>query len=483
MTLSSVVPPLIVLKHVVNRHGGVRSHEIVQRLRATLHTYQRQFLDEPARIKAALTGRRAGKSTGERVSLWQSALTNPGEAFSLYLGLTRRAAKMQMWPGLKRINRDFGIGAVPNETELTLTLPNGHVIFLGGADTADEIEKYRGYPYAKVIADEAGAMGPHIRPLIHDVAEMGTMDRNGVIEVVGTPGPICEGVFWEMTAEDAAPDTRVPTYRWTCLDNPFVPMAASWLAGRKKLRGWTDDNPTYRREFLGEWVPDNTALVYQYDAEKNGWDGKAYDGQGPWTGVLGIDMGYNPDPVAFAVAKWSTNARKAYIPHAEKHLDWIPSRIFDHAQKLAAEHDVSQIVVDGPKGLIQEWSQRFRIPLTAPMHKHAKREHIELMNDDLRRGNLLIKRDLPLVHEMRTVVWDEPRKRPSDRVPNDLCDAAEYAWVACGNFAARQRELRPADDAIRFEQALEAEAEQIEKRAVQQLRRERRAERWADYGM
>lgn len=489
MTLSHGIPPITLLRHIVRKHGNAKTHSVRAQLRASLHTHQRNFIDNPARVKAALTGRRAGKSYAERVSLWESALTHPGEAFSLYVGLTRRAAKMQMWPGLKKINRELAIGAVPNETELTLTLPNGHVIFLGGADTADEIEKFRGYPYAKVVLDEAGSMGPHIRPLIKDVAEWGTVDHDGVIEVVGTPGPVCHGIFWEMTADDSTePDEKVPTHNWTCLDNPFVPMAAAWLEGRKRKRGWTDDHPTYRREFLGRWVPDSSALVYQYDSAKNAWDGHDMQGQGPWIGTLGIDLGYNPDPVAFAVVRWSHGSRKAYVTHAEKHLDWIPSRIFEHANKLMAEHNVVKIVVDGPKGLIEEWSQRFRIPLTAPINKKAKREHIELINDDLRTGNLLIKNGLPVIHEMRTVVWDDKRKTPSDRAPNDLTDAMEYAWVACGAFAHRERENTadhaPTSHTERAEQRADKEAEAAEQRAIRDVRRaEREAQRWSDMGM
>jgi hypothetical protein len=95
------------------------------------------------------------------------------------------------------------------------------------------------------------------------------------------------------------------------------------------------------------------------------------------------------------------------------------------------------------------------------------------VNDALEAGKLQIKKDLPLIHELNTVVWDEKRKKPDDRNPNDIADGFEYAFIASHYFAAKEPQKRASE--LTPEERIQREEEQYERRAVKRVRRERRA--------
>jgi hypothetical protein len=464
------------VRYQAAKFGGdiARTTAIRRAILSDCFQLQRDFIHDPEPVKTLVCGRRGGKTTTMAMDLFLAAIDCP-QAFSAYIGNTRKNAKLLIWPELQRINRVYGIGGKPNNSDLTITLPNSHVIFLGGADTEKDIEKYRSFKYKKVAVDECGSLPDYLRKLVEDILEPACLDVDGSITLGGTPGPVCDGYFHDVTNN---PDSEeyIEPHHWTCLENPYIPNARGWLEARKKKRGWDDRHPTYLREWMGIWVPDHTALVYQYLAARNGWDGKLPDlhGQSAWEYTLGVDYGYSPDATGLCLVAEARTCPTAYVPYAEKLIEATPTAVAERIEELRRRYNIVRIVLDvGAKGIVDEWRQRFRLPVTAPIDKQAKREHISLVNDALEAGKLKIKKDLPLIHELNTVVWDEKRKKPDDRNPNDIADGFEYAFIASYYFAAKEPPKRASE--LTPEERIQREEEQYERRAVKRVRRERRA--------
>lgn len=463
-------------------HAHTREAELaVAAIRASLHSKQQQFTDNWIdTIIAGLCGRRAGKSEAIGGKLCQGAMLTP-DAYSCYIGLTGKGAKQLMWPVLTRLNNRFSLRARPNVQEGSFTFPNGHKIFLGGAETKGEIEKYRSYKYKLAALDECGSMGPWIKELIKDILLPACIDVRGQIALIGTPGPVCDGYFWEATDDRADHDESVPTYRWTVLDNPFVPGAQAWLAETKEKQGWDDNHPTYLREWMGVWVPDWNKLCFpRFDKVKNNWDGVLPNlhGQGKWEHVLAIDLGYD-DGTSFTDIIDSTACDTAYVKSSYKEVHMELSAVFERARTFCANNRVRRIVVDasggGGKNIVADWQKRFNVPLHAPhKDKNAKRNHIALVNNAFSDRKLLVNVEecADLVHEMATVCWDDKRKKPDPRYPNDCTDSLEYGFMESYHYAGSPP--TPPKSTLTNEERYAREAEEHEAREV---KKHRKAER------
>jgi len=102
------------------------------------------ILDDSPRVGLLCT-RRAGKSFGIGLKLFRAAFAEP-QCTCTYIGLTRKTAKKIMWKDVfKSIDRKMNLGCKFNESELSITCPNGSIIYLEGADSGkDEMDKVLG---------------------------------------------------------------------------------------------------------------------------------------------------------------------------------------------------------------------------------------------------------------------------------------------------------------------------------------------------
>ncbi|NJM09705.1 MAG: hypothetical protein HC883_02065, partial [Bdellovibrionaceae bacterium] len=224
---------------------------------------QRAFVEDPGRYLAALCTRRAGKSNGLGFRLYRAALKYPG-SISPYIALTRSSAKNIMWPVFREINERYGLGAEMVESTLEIKLPNKSVIALFGADMKNFIERLRGPKYPFAAVDEAQAFRNHIHSLVDDILTPAVSDYpDGAIALTGTPGPVAKGLFHDITEGKSG---GYSVHKWSVLDNPYLPNAREFIEDLKKRKGWTEDNPTYLREWRGQWVTDIDALVYKYES-------------------------------------------------------------------------------------------------------------------------------------------------------------------------------------------------------------------------
>jgi len=217
------------------------------------------FVFDDSDFVVACCSRRAGKSTGGRRKILRKLLAKP-ESLTFYITLTRQSAKRLMWDPLKADLWNLRIPYEANETELSLTLPsNGSRVWLAGANDGAQIDRLRGHAPDLALIDEPQSMRERVlRPLVQDVLIPSMLDRRGQICLTGTPGPVPDGYFYEACHSEGW-----SRHHWTMLDNTTWSReyVEEFLARTRKHMGWSEDHPTYRREFLGEWVWDKDILV------------------------------------------------------------------------------------------------------------------------------------------------------------------------------------------------------------------------------
>lgn len=262
----------------------------------------------------------------------------------------------------------------------------------------------------------------HIGELVDDVLTPAIMDYNGSIYMFGTPGPLPQGYFYEATVKGMH---GFSTHKWTIYDNPFMPDAKEFIEKLLKSKNWTRDNPTFRREYLNEWVEDSDALFYKYSDAKNLCEthelGKEYHR------VLGMDFGYN-DKTTFAILAYSDYASKIFIEHTEGHGEMIPSEIAERAQQLIKKYNPMKIVADTGglgKSIAEEMIRRYSIPVEAA-EKTDKFSYVTLMNGDFIDGNIhVFDKNTELIDQYKTLTKsDKDASKEDPTLPNDYCFVA-----------------------------------------------------------
>ncbi len=229
-------------------------------LRDFLFKEQLAFVEDPARFATAVCSVRAGKTTACAADLINTALARPGTT-ELYVTLTRVSAKRIVWPELHNINRLFGLGGVPNESDLSFRFPHvNSIIYLAGANNAAEIEKIRGLSnVALAYVDESQLVRAFIKELVEDILAKRLYDTNGRLRLIGTPGPIPAGYF-----HDASLSSAWAHHAWTLHSNPWIERksgkrVADLIAEDCARKGVGLDDPSIQRECFGRWVLDSNA--------------------------------------------------------------------------------------------------------------------------------------------------------------------------------------------------------------------------------
>lgn len=411
---------------------------------------QARYVRSTAKRLAARCTRRAGKSYGIGLRLFEGILRRPGTS-SLYLGLTRDSARTIMWRDvIKEINRKHDLRCEFNEALLEARLPSGSSIRLAGADaTKDEMEKYLGGKYVDVVIDEAGSFRQDLRKLVYENLEPCVADYDGTVTLIGTPTALTKGLFFDVTHNDPAKrEQGWEVHHWNTYDNPY--MEEQWkkrVARMLEQNPKVVDTPFYRRMYLGEWVTDTQDLVYKYDAALNDADELP---KGTYSYVLGVDLGFS-DASAFVVAAYSLTDQNLYVVDAYKKSEMTITDVAERIRYLQRQYPLQTIVVDNAaKQSVEELKQRYGLPLVAA-DKVGKAEFIEIMNAELLQGRvkLLQPQTSPLTDEWGGLIWDDKaaKRQEHPNCENHLADAALYAWRHTYQYLSRPAESKRASSA------------------------------------
>jgi hypothetical protein len=436
---------------------------------------QLRFISDPARFKTAVCSRRSGKSHACAGDMINVANTGPHHNVA-YITLSRTSAKRIIWPVLIEIINKFKIKCAINNTELTITFEGGSTIYLMGAKDAGEIEKLRGLSLKRVYIDEAQSIKESIlEVLIDDILAYATMDVNGTICLIGTPGPIAAGYFY-----NASHSGKWSNHKWTIHNNIWIKIKsgkepATLLAEERARKGIDETNPTYRREALAEWVTDYDALVFKFNANKNVHDGLP---PGRYNYIFGIDIGFH-DADAIAVIAYNYTDRNFYLVEEDVRRKQDITDLANRIKMLQAKYSPIKMVIDTGglgKKTAEELQRRHSLPLEAA-DKIRKFENIELLNDELRNGHFKVPRNSLFEDDCYKLEWDRDnpeRLKVSDRFHSDITDAVLYAAKEAFAYLAAAEPKKPARNSNEYEA-------EIERQLSEKLQQETEAKERGEY--
>jgi hypothetical protein len=399
-------------------------------LKRALFDAQKAFFSDENTRKVALCTRRAGKSHTAAALLIASALRT--NTLNVYLTLTNKSAKSIMWPKLTEMIRQFGLTdrCKLQESMQTITIGDS-VIRLLGADLSNVADRLRGVAYDLVVIDEAQSFNDlSLVQLCDDVIEPALLDANGSLVMIGTPGIAPIGRFFDLCNKQ----TAYSIHKWSVHDNPHIPHSVQWVKTLLADRGWTESNPTYRREYCGEWVIDPSKQVYKFDQRVNTICGKPGDVQG-WRYLIGVDFGWH-DATAICVVAYTPNHPNGYVVDIWSQKHATPTVVAKQLIEMRDYYNPDKIVCDTGglgKAILEDFKYRYQIILSAA-DKTDKMAAIEMVNGDFIDKRFFIDTSCVDLHtQLSTLTWDEKYKENQSQ-HNDLCDAMLYTHRMCRHY-------------------------------------------------
>lgn len=399
------------------------------RLEEFLFKEQLALAMDPAKFATAVCSVRAGKTVTCAADLIATSIGKP-EIVCLYITLNRASAKRIIWPDLHKINRTYDLGGIPNESDLSLKFPNGSIIYCSGASDATEIEKFRGLSNVELVyIDESQAFRAHIKELVEEILIKRLYDTNGRLRLIGTPGPIPGGYFY-----DASQSPKWSHHAWTLHNNPWIERKSGLTVAQLiqqdcERKGVGLDDPSIQRECFGRWVLDSNSLLLHYKAELNHYTELP---KGAYSYLLGMDFGYE-DADAFSVLAFSDTSPNTYLVEeliAEKQTYDQMAANFDALYK---KYSFSRIVADpggGGKKLIESLKLRYPIPMEVA-DKQGKIANYGLLNNALRTGRFLARSDSRFAQDCNLLEKDKDKSTPDKTIVkghSDSVDSVLYAF-------------------------------------------------------
>ncbi len=446
------------------------------RISRQCHPKQSEFVFDPARRISLLVGRGGGKTLAALFRLLLAMMAGCDRNV-LYIAATRQSAERLVWRDLKRLVLALRLANVTfNESDLTCTFPNGSQLLLYGCDDRADVQKLRGVTFHQVVIDETASI--KIELLLELLVEVIGPRAIGAIILMGTPGKRLEGLFYDATrpgspehrpyADRDLPEhagwSKWSSHAWNITDGceagiPAMIELHAVQLDEKRRNGWSDTNPYWLREYMGQWAADDTQNVYAYHAHDA--DGREWNQWSPqlsdrgfailpatfkdWGYGIGIDVGYKD---AFALEifafSYSDPARTLYHVH-----EVYRTRLYAQAiAKLLIGEELNHDryggivgIIGWPDAIVGDFAGAGGALLTElqtvygitikPADKPYKYKDnaIELMNSDLHDGRIRILRGSALAAEMSTLQWvvDAQGKRAENKgQANHACDAALY---------------------------------------------------------
>jgi hypothetical protein len=291
------------------------AHTVAELVGGDCHAYQRHVLEDVythgQRFITMLVGRGGGKTSAIR-ALFLTGMTRTRRGRFLYFATTREAAEELLWEPMKALVAFHGWQDEFEflDSKLRVTCKRtGATLRLYGMDKPRHVEQHRGKPFDGVAIDEAAS---------HDIALVANMldriigprldERMGWMVLAGTPGHFLSGDFYNFTRPGSTAldenDEPVPLHRpwedrdkpefagwdgwcshhWKLSDvialpNPPIALVNLWNGALKKKRRnrWSDENPIWLREYMGQWAADDTGMVFKYRALKDGQPWNQWD--------------------------------------------------------------------------------------------------------------------------------------------------------------------------------------------------------------
>jgi hypothetical protein len=402
---------------------------------------QAAFAKDTSPFASACCSRRAGKTEACALLLLDTAFKKPNSV-SLYLTLTRANAERIVWKKLLDLNSLYNLKGEPNISKLSISFPNGSIIYLSGCNDKSEIEKYRGLALTLVVIDESQSFKHFLGDLIDEVISPALMDHQGHLRLIGTPAAVPSGYFFETLQNQ-----QYSHHKWTFKNNPFLVKLSGktheeMLKRELDRRGVNVNDPSIQREFFGEWITDINSLVFHYDKNIND-----YNNLPALTDyVVSIDIGFN-DSDAITVIGWHKHDKRAFLVEEKVVAQQGITELAEQIQAVVKKYNPLKTVMDtGGLGLkiAEELRKRYSLPIVAA-EKIRKNEYIEILNDALRTGRLMVKSSSRFASDSFLIEWDQDKSTPDKKIiksepHSDICDSVLYGYREALNWLSEPEE-------------------------------------------
>ncbi len=254
-------------------------------MKVRLNPWQLEVANDPHRFKVICAGRRSGKSVLARLLLLKWALEHIGTYY--LVSPTYRQAKSIHWTEIrKEIPREWI--AKTNETELSITLKNGSVIELKGAENPDAL---RGIKLRGLVIDEIASIR-NWDWLWSEVLRPTLTDYSAPTIFISTPKGYNH--FYDLYQAGQVSDSDYKSWRFTSYDNPYIPKEEIDNA-KKEL---TED--TFAQEYLADFRK-YTGLVYK-EFQREVHVIEPFEVPDSWSIYRGMDFGSTNPTVALWIA-------------------------------------------------------------------------------------------------------------------------------------------------------------------------------------
>lgn len=305
--------------------------------KTTLNSWQEQVATDPHRFRIVCAGRRSGKSVLSRLIVTVWALRNPGTYW--IVSPNYKQSKMIHW---REIQNEIPKEYIhkKNEVELSITLKNGSVIELKGAENPDAL---RGVKLRGLIIDEIASIR-NWNWLWHEVLRPTLTDYAAPAIFISTPKGFNH--FHDLYEQGQQPEGDYKSWKFTSYDNPFVSSAEIDNA-RKEL---TED--TFAQEYLADFRRFTGLALTAFDRSIHLID--SFDAPREWARARGFDYGSSDPTASLRVA--IDNEDTWYVERCYKQRGSV---IKDHATTiLAQDYGLGFIPIYGdPSG--DQWEREF----------------------------------------------------------------------------------------------------------------------------
>lgn len=423
------------------------------------------FVTDESKFATAVCSVRAGKSVSCAADLIDTALRKPG-TLGLYITLARSSGKKILWPVLKQINTEYQLKFKCNESELTMFHENGSGILIYGASDVTEIEKIRGLSnVALVYIDEAQAFREHIKELVEDILVKRLYDTNGRCRLIGTPGPVKAGYFYE-----ASTNPKWSHHKWTMFDNPWLYKKSGKTPDELTqedcdTRGVTREHASIQRENYGIWAYDPESLILNYDRELNDYEILPED---IYTYILGIDLGIN-DSDSLSLLAYSPSSPITWLVEEILTPNQLTDDLAKQINKLISKYGDMRMVADTGglgKKVCMDLMARYNFPIT-PADKLGKMTDYKFLNNALRTGLFKAKSSTRFAQDCNILERDNDKTTPDKIVVKGHSDAIDSALYAFGLSPAYDyKPLR--SKALPGTQEYNREQEELHKQAIRE---------------
>jgi hypothetical protein len=307
-------------------------------LKVKLLPWQKEVLSDPHRFKVICAGRRAGKSVVSRMWILKAATETPG----LYwvVSPNYKQSKMIHWREiLKEVPGDWI--KKKNEVELSITLQNGSVIELKGAENPDSL---RGVKLRGLVIDEIASIR-NWDWLWQEVLRPTLTDYEAPAIFISTPKGFNH--FYDLYQQGSQEDESYKSWKFTSYDNPSIPKGEIDQA-KKEM---SDDY--FHQEYLADFRK-YTGLVYKdFDRDTHVID--PIDIPESWTVYGGVDFGSTNPTVYLWIAVDGDENWYVFDEHYES-----GQTIDYHAGLINSRKHKSVVCYGDPSGAqwISEFAQR-----------------------------------------------------------------------------------------------------------------------------